>query len=180
MKTFTKSVVALMAMSTVAYATDLPSKSQPKAPAPVASASSTPFFVGVSGGSFTTDSTLDWSKINNLGVKGGYEFNSLFRAEVAYDYNHEAVTVSGDKKPTHLVATNGVAQYKFGPVTPYALAGVGYRMNKLNDEYIFNVGGGVRYDVAKNFEADLRYRYVADFDRAREDNILSAGFNYKF
>ena len=180
MKTFTKSVVALMAMSTVAYATDLPSKSQPKAPATVASASSTPFFVGISGGSFTTDSTLDWSKINNLGVKGGYELHSLFRAELAYDYNHKAVRIDGKDTPSHLVATNGVAQYKFGSVTPYALIGGGYRMNKLKDEYIFNVGGGVRYDVAKNFEADLRYRYVADFDRVREDNILSAGFNYKF
>jgi opacity protein-like surface antigen len=180
MKTFTKSVVALMAMSTVAYATDLPSKSQPKAPAPVASSSSTPFFVGVSGGSFTTDSTLDWSKINNLGVKGGYELHSLFRAELAYDYSHEAVTVGGENKPSHLVATNGVVQYKFGPVTPYALVGGGYRMNKLKNEYIFNVGGGVRYAVAKNFEADLRYRYVADFDRVRETNILTAGFDYKF
>jgi opacity protein-like surface antigen len=180
MKTFTKSVVALMAMTTAAFAADLPSRSEPKAPAAVVSKSSTPFFVGVSGGSTTTDSTLDWSKINNLGVRGGYEFNSFIRTELTYDYTHKAVTVSGQERPTHLVATNAIAQYKFGPVTPYALGGFGYRFNKLKDEAVFNVGGGVRYDVAKNFEADLRYRYVADFDRAREDNILAAGFNYKF
>ena len=83
MKTFTKSVVAFMAMSTVAIAADLPSKSQPTAPASVSTASM-PYFVGASTG-FVTDSSLDWSKINNLGVRGGYEFNNLFRDEVTYD-----------------------------------------------------------------------------------------------
>jgi len=178
MKTFTKSVVALMALSTAAFAADLPSKSQPTAPASV-SKTSLPYFVGVSGG-FVTDSSLDWSKINNLGVRGGYEFNNLFRAEVAYDYQHEAVTVGTKTSPSHLVATNGIAQYKFGPVIPYVLGGVGYRSNKLKDEVVASAGAGVRYPVAKNFEADLRYRYVADFDRVREDNIFAAGFNYKF
>ena len=178
MKTFTKSMVALMAMSTVALAADLPSKSQPTAPASVPSAS-VPYFVGASTG-FVTDSSLDWSKINNLGVRGGYEFNSLFRAEVTYDYQNEAVKVATKLKPSHLVATNGVVQYKFGPVIPYVLAGVGYRTNKVKDDTVVNVGAGVRYPVTKNFEADLRYRYVADFDRVREDNVFAAGFNYKF
>lgn len=178
MKTFTKSVVALMALSTAAFAADLPSSSQPKAPASVTN-TSMPYFVGISGGT-VTDSSLDWSKINNLGVRGGYEFNNLLRAEVAYDYQHEAVKVTNQLKPSHLVTTNGVVQYKFGPVIPYVLAGIGYRANKLNNETVANVGLGVRYPVVKNFEADLRYRYVADFDRVREDNIFSAGFNYKF
>ncbi len=179
MKTFTKSVVALFVLSSTAIASDLPSRSQPKAPAPVAASWSTPYFVGVSGGSFT-DGSLDWKKINNFGVKGGYEFNPYFRGELAYDYNHDAVTVSGKNHPSHTIGANGVVQYKFGPFVPYAIAGVGYRYSELKNEPVFTVGAGTRYEVTKNLEADLRYRYVADFDRSRETNILTAGVNYKF
>lgn len=179
MKTFTKSVVALFALSSTAIAADLPSRSQPKAPASVLGSWSTPYFIGVSGGSFT-DSSLDWKKFNNLGVKGGYEFNPYFRGEVTYDYNHDAVRVSGKDHPSHTIGTNGVVQYKFGSIVPYAVAGVGYRYSELKNEPVFTVGAGARYEVSKSFEADLRYRYVADFDRARETNILTAGINYKF
>jgi opacity protein-like surface antigen len=179
MKTFTKSFVALLAMSSVAVASDLPSRSSPKAPTVPVVTHSTPFFVGVSGGS-TALVGDEWSKINNIGVRGGYQFNQFFRAEVAYDYNHEAVTAAGEKSASHLVATNGIVQYNIGSFTPYALVGVGYRINDVKNEAVYNVGGGVRYNLLKNFDVDVRYRYVADFDRVREDNILTAGVEYKF
>ena len=68
----------------------------------------------------------------------------------------------------------------FIPVIPYALAGVGYRLSDVKNEPVWNAGLGVRYEVTSNIEVDGRYRYLSDFKRNRDENILTLGVNYKF
>ena len=164
-----KSIVTAAALlaSTAAIASDLPSRSA--APAPVFTQAASPFYVGVRGG-------LDYKKDDqkfSVGGNAGYEVNSYVRGEVGYDYLNDA-----DK--THAVTGNFIVQFPVMTFTPYALAGVGYRWTDIKNDYVYNVGGGVRYSVTKDIELDARYRYINDFDNVKHNNVISLGANYKF
>jgi opacity protein-like surface antigen len=164
-----KSIVTAAALlaSTAAFASDLPRRSAP--PAPVFTQAASPYYVGVNGG-------LDYKKDDqkfSVGGNAGYEVNSYVRGEVGYDYLNNA-----DK--THVVTGNFIVQFPIMTLTPYALAGVGYRWTDIKNDYVYNVGGGVRYGVTKNIELDARYRFVTDFDNLKQNNVISLGANYKF
>ena len=174
-KTLTTAAIALASMATVSFGADLPGRTAPAAPA--AAVVATPsFFVGARVGSLS-DQIDSWNGRVTGGLTGGYEVNDFVRVEGNYDYSHSDQVSNRN----HIVTGNVIGQYKIGfGLVPYALAGVGYRWNDLKDEAVWNVGGGVRYDIARNIEADLRYRYIADFDRVRENNVVTLGVNYKF
>jgi len=170
MKTIVSAIFATMFAGT-SYATDLPRRTAPLAPiAPVAL--SQPFFVGVHAGATGVNDGIDKPYVVNL--RAGYEFSPFARVEANYDYGYNSGT------QYHMGSVNGIAQYRFGVVVPYVLAGVGYRWADIKNEPVYTVGGGVRYEFMQNFELDARYRYVTDRNRFRDDNIFTFGLNYKF
>ena len=98
--------------------------------------------------------------------------------EFGYDrFDNKSKALKSD-----VVTGNAIAQLPLNlfNVTPYALAGVGYKWSDAKDEYIYNVGGGIRYSLSKNIELDARYRYISDFKNERNTNAFTAGVNYKF
>jgi len=173
-----KSIITLAAIvtSSAALATDLPSKMAAPAPAPVASSANLPFFAGVRGGDLYKAEVNNWT----VGGNAGYEVNKFARVEVGYDrLNNKSKALKSD-----VVTTNAIAQLplNFFNITPYALAGVGYKWSHAKDEAIYNVGGGVRYEFAKNLELDARYRHIAGVkkDKYTTTDAFTTGINYKF
>jgi opacity protein-like surface antigen len=175
-----KTIVAFaLALSTVsAAASDAPSVPSRSAPtAPVAKSIASPnFWVGVNAGGFVNNGIngiedAPW----NVGVVGGYNFFKIgpvgLGVEGTYDYK---------KGDTQDVVGNVIGSFAFGSITPYGLAGVGYRWADVKNEKIWNVGGGVKYSFARNMEVDARYRRVEDWDRTKHDDRVTLGVNFKF
>ena len=170
---------ALIATATTALADGLPSvTSAPAAPKPpVISTSDTTFYAGVYAGSIAKKSD-PWYGNTYVGGNLGYQFNSFARVEATYDYNRGVSAGEG----SHALIGNLILQYDVSwlPVTPYALAGAGYRWAPIKNEYVWTVGGGVRYPISDSFDIDARYRYISDFDRYNPANVVTLGINYKF
>ena len=186
MKKYIAAVILALSV-TSATAGDLPSKkTTPTPPARVEAPDS--WYVGVNaGGAVKLDRTVTDNPATVGGVVG-YKWNPMFATEVTVD---EQFKKGAQKAQTRVVA-NGVVS-PFGSVfgfTPYALAGVGaqnhdFINNGVKDgtKAIYNVGGGVKYAIAKNWEADARYRYVntwSDGTKIKDNNIVTLGLNYRF
>ena len=171
-------VAALFAGS--AFATDLPSKAAPTPPARLADVvSDNSWYGGLAIGGVYQDGVRNkWYDDIRLSVMGGHEFNSFMRAELNYDYKNS----NKIKDRAHSFIANGIGQVKlpFISVVPYGIAGVGYRISDTKNEAIYNVGAGVRYELTSNIDLDARYRYVTDFKRKSDENVVSIGASYKF
>jgi opacity protein-like surface antigen len=192
MKKTLVTLLASIAMIGAASAADLPSKAAP--PAPAASAASafglSGFYVGGNvGGNFVDFNNIDLNKTPyTMGVVGGYEWNKFVRTEATFDYTTKQSPVTNDSG--QLVFGNAVVQYPVGfGVTPYALAGIGYGFGYWDnvgehskDRVLYNIGGGLRYDLTKSFELDGRYRYINAVSGTKFDNnqMITLGVNYKF
>ena len=157
-----------------AIAADLPSKDMPRAPTSVTEDNS--WYAGLAVGGIYSENS--WYNNARISASFGYEMNSFTRIEATYDYKHN--NHSNDRSHTGMV--NGIAQMKlpFISVVPYALAGTGYRLADVKNEAVWNVGGGVRYEITSNIEIDGRYRYLSDYNRHRDENIFTIGATYKF
>lgn len=166
-------VLAAVVASGAALAGDLPSRTTAPLP-PERPVADSGFYAGVRGGVVFTDNIT-------AGVGAGYQFNKFVRAEANYDYlNNDKNSVNG--LSSSVVTGNVIGQYPLGsfPLTPYVLAGVGYRWSDAKNEPVWNVGAGARYAVTKNVELDARYRYVSSFQNERQGNAFTLGLNYKF
>ena len=167
-------------LGTSAVAADLPSKAAPLPPTrPADIISDNSWYGGLAvGGVYQNGIHNKWYDDIRLGLMGGYEFNSLMRAELDYDYKNS----NHVKDRAHSFVANGIGQFKlpFISVVPYAIAGAGYRFSDTKNEPIWNVGGGVRYELTSNIDLDGRYRYITDFKRKRDENVVSLGASYKF
>ena len=171
------SFVALVA-ATAANATDLPSKSTPTPPKKPALADTEKNVYGGLNGGFVVTDGINKDSPWTVGLVGGYNFYRFAGISVAgegtYDYS---------KGEVNTLAVNSVIGYDAGFVTPYALAGVGYRTQSHNDRNIWNYGGGLKYNLTSSLELDGRYRRTEDLKTTRtskpEDRV-TLGVNYKF
>jgi opacity protein-like surface antigen len=160
----------------MASATDLPSKSSPVAPTAV----STQYYVGGNAG---WDSKSD--RAYSGGAVAGWNVLPFFAVEGTYDLSRADNKVLGKWNYGNTFAVNAVPQYKVPgtDVTVYALGGTGYKWNtKTADYVVYNLGGGVKYELTKSLDVDTRYRRIDAIDSkkgAPEDRI-TAGVNYKF
>lgn len=160
--------------ATSAFAGDLPSRKTAPLPPTREVQSDSGFYAGIRGGVVFTDNVT-------VGAGAGYQFNKFVRGEVNYDYlNNDGNKVNG--MSSSVVTGNVIGQYPLAQwnLTPYALAGVGYRWSDFKNEPVWNVGAGVRYGVTKNVELDARYRYISSFQNERQGNAFTLGLNYKF
>lgn len=173
MKSVMCSVFALFAAGSAfagsAFAADVPSRTVPLPPVRPAFVEPQ-FYVGAfAGGSVNHDT--------RAGLNAGWQPNPFMRVEALYDYGWR----NNSAYNSNSLVGNVIAQYPFGRVTPYALAGTGYRWTKDRDEAIWNVGGGLRYSITTNVEADLRYRYISNYSGTKtNDNVVTFGLNYRF
>jgi hypothetical protein len=195
MKKTLASLLASVAMLGSALAADLPSKAAPVAPAATAETNAfgniSGLYVGGNiGTNFNSFKHYNWNTSPyTVGAVVGYEWNRFLRTEATFDYTSKerpTTTHSGQ-----MAFANAVVQYPVGyGVTPYILAGTGFGWNAWGNGHasvvddakaLYNLGGGVRYNITKNFELDGRYRYVQSYDNAfKNNNIVTLGANYKF
>ena len=178
----TITTIFALALSTSAYATDVPSgKVAPKAPVPVFVSADN--YIGVNVGANVTDG-VNKQAPTAFGVIAGRKvlgFGPMgFTAEAAYDYT---------KGNTNMVSGNALVSYTFGPFSPYALGGIGYRFvdSKLparvggpKNEAVWSAGGGIKFAITSAIELDARYHRVENFDYKRPEDRVSLGVNYKF
>ena len=176
--------LALVGSAAVAMAGDLPSRKTAPLPPTDRPVADTQYYVGgnVGGdiggqGAFSGGAVAGWTPFRFLSVEGAYDFqypNSNYPGTGKTDYKNQ-LTISA------------LPQYTFNsvPFTAYALAGVGYSWNAVTrSNAIYQVGGGVKYNVTRNWDVDTRYRYVNSFNEginsAKPENRLTIGLNYKF
>ena len=171
------SFVALVA-ATAANATDLPSKSAPTPPKKSALAGTEKNVYGGLNGGFVVTDGINKNSLWTIGLVGGYNVYRFAGISVAgegtYDYS---------KGEVNTLAINSVVGYDAGFVTPYALAGVGYRTEKHNDRNIWNYGGGLKYNLTSSLELDSRYRRTEDLKtkpNSKAEDRVTLGVNYKF
>jgi hypothetical protein len=63
------------------------------------------------------------------------------------------------------------------------LIGVGYGRERFGDRSLYNFGAGVKTEISKSTEFDVRFRQVRNFgewDRQDHYNVVTAGLNFKF
>lgn len=176
-KSIKLATVSLLALSSVALAGDLPSKTTPAAPTAPSILSETSYYVGGFIGS-ETKKVEPWYGALRGGVNAGYNVTSYAAVEAMYEYNYNPLKA----QRSNAGYINGIGQLKvpFIPVVPYALAGVGYRMSDAKDQAVYNVGAGLKYELTSNIDLDVRYRYVSDFDKKFHNNAVTVGGVYKF
>ena len=191
MKKLIIAMFALVAGASVALAADLPSRGAAPAPAVSTSAFNLSgwYAGGFVGGNF--NDTVSYSYDSTPKVLGGvfgYEWNKFLRTEATFDYSTKAEPTTAKSGQT--LFGNAVIQYPIGfGLTPYALGGVGYGWGSWDNvgensvgRLLYNVGGGVRYDLTKSFEIDGRYRYINAISGPKFDNnhVVTLGVNYKW
>jgi opacity protein-like surface antigen len=111
-----------------------------------------------------------------MGLNGGYEFSKYGRVEATYDHMFMTSSYNMD-----VLGMNLVGQIPTGTfVTPYALAGMGYQWQNGINQGMFNVGAGLRMEVTKQFDVDLRYRYIQGLYNQTNNNFVGIGTTFKF
>jgi opacity protein-like surface antigen len=192
MKKLIIAMFALVAGASVAFAADLPSKSAPAAPSPVSTSAfdlSGWYVGGFAGGNFAKWSSIDLNTTSKVfGGVAGYEWNKYLRTELTADYNTQTTPTTTSAGQT--VFANATVGYPVGfGFTPYVLGGVGYGWGSWDrivgtnkDRTLYNIGGGIRYDIARNWELDARYRYIQSLtdNKFNNNQIVTMGVNYKF
>jgi opacity protein-like surface antigen len=114
--------------------------------------------------------TVGYQVTRNIGVEG----------VLSHSYG------SGAQNDGQTGFVNVVAGQTFGPVTPYALVGVGAGINGVGNadkeaEGLWNAGAGVAYNITRSWQLDARYRYVDAIAATRDaEHAVSLGVNYKF
>ena len=176
--------LAILASTAAAVAADLPSKS-------TSASSPTPAFVqnqGYVGASLSSD--LGSARAYSGGVVAGWNANSFLAVESTYNLARPDQKVLGKFNYRNTIAINAVPQYRVPgtDATVYAFGGLGYRWNTAStvaDHSVYNVGVGMKYEIAKNLELDSRYTRIESVkDKYRtsspaEDRV-SVGVNYRF
>jgi opacity protein-like surface antigen len=172
------SALALLASVAAASATDLPSKRSPVAPA-VESPLSQYYVGGNIGGN------VDSARAYSIGAVAGWNILPFLAVEGTYDVSRADNKVGGNWNYGNTLAVNLVPQYKIpgSDFTVYAIGGVGYKWNTQAADYaVYNVGGGLKYELTKSLDVDFRYRRIDAIDSGKgapEDKV-TAGVNVKF
>jgi opacity protein-like surface antigen len=185
MKNILTAITLIFAGST-AYAASLPEKSIPAAPTKPLIEAPASWYVGANaGGNVRSNQNVQYTP-GNIGGVVGYNFNKNFALEVTLDQAFK----KGHYNQNTRAIVNGVVSSPYGVLnfTPYILAGVGTQTKDIYGgasglHSIYNVGGGVKYEVNNKWDIDARYRYVNTFSDSKYDSdahIFTVGTNFKF
>jgi hypothetical protein len=109
-----------------------------------------------------------------VGVSLGMEPNKNLRVEAAYQYDV-------DNKKNNLFA-HVLPQYAIPNtgLTPYLLVGVGADLESLDSRPLYVVGGGLRVEMTKTVDFDMRYRRIDNTDNTDKREVVTGGVSVKF
>lgn len=109
-----------------------------------------------------------------LGVALGMEAHKNLRVEAAYEYD---VDNKSNKVFAHVLPQ---AKIPNTVLTPYLLVGVGVDFESIDSKPLYALGAGVRVELTKSMDLDLRYRRVDNTDNTDKREVVSAGVSVKF
>jgi len=143
-------------------------------------------YAGV-GGNWVQPSGAKASDTRAAGVFAGYDFNKYLSAE----FDLDAGFANGNQRASTSTTINGIAGIPVAvnglKLKPYALVGTGYdftyanHSNTIQTAPIWNVGGGLMYDVNDRVGLDLRYTYVDGYNKGTPSaNAVGVNVSYKF
>lgn len=109
-----------------------------------------------------------------VGVALGMEPNKNLRVEAAYQYDV-------DNKKNNLFA-HVLPQYQIPGtgLTPYVLVGVGADIESLDSRPLYVVGAGLRVEMTKTVDFDVRYRRIDNTDNTDKREVVTGGVSVKF
>jgi hypothetical protein len=109
-----------------------------------------------------------------VGVALGMEPNKNLRVEAAYQYDV-------DNKKNNLFA-HVLPQYAIPNtgLTPYVLVGVGADLESLDSRPLYVLGGGLRVEMTKTVDFDVRYRRIDNTDNTDKREVITGGVSLKF
>jgi len=109
-----------------------------------------------------------------VGVALGMEPNKNLRVEAAYQYDL-------DNKKNNLFA-HVLPQYAIPNtgLTPYVLVGVGADLESLDSRPLYVLGGGLRVEMTKTVDFDVRYRRIDNTDNTDKREVVTGGVSVKF
>lgn len=179
-----KNIITAAILSLVvsaASAANLPEKAAtptaPKVEAP------SQWYVGVNaGGNVRSDQNVQ----NTPGIVGavvGYNLDKQSALELTLN---QAFPKGASEKQTSAFGNWLVSPFEVFGFKPYLLAGIGTETKDVKNglegtKAIYNVGGGVKYEIFKAWDLDVRYRYINTLNNTlRDNNTATVGVNYKF
>jgi opacity protein-like surface antigen len=111
---------------------------------------------------------------NIIDVAVGAELNKNMRVEAAYQYDV-------DNKKNNLFA-HVIPQYTIPNtgLTPYVLVGVGVDVESLDTNPMYVLGGGLRVELTKTVDFDLRYRRIDNTENTDKREVVTGGVSVKF
>lgn len=176
MKNITMSIVALLAMNTMAFAGGDISPVEPEITLPEVSESTTSsFYVGAGYSYMNADAErIGDSDSDAVLLLAGYNFNQYFGLEARY---------AGITDNLENYGIYAKPMYPFGAATVYGLIGYGETSDDYDSESGFQWGLGANYAVTENIGVFADYTNLYDDSFAGIDatvDSVNVGMTYKF
>jgi opacity protein-like surface antigen len=117
---------------------------------------------------------VEGARENTLGLAIGTDLNKNLRVEGAYEYRVDSKVhnLYGHVMPQATIPTTGI--------TPYVLVGLGADLESLDSKPLYVLGAGVRTELTKTLDLDLRYRRIDSVDNNDRRESVTAGIALKF
>lgn len=109
-----------------------------------------------------------------VGLAVGMDFHKNLRVEAAYEYDVD------NKKNNLFTYVQPQALIPGTNVTPYVLVGVGANLDSLDNRPMYALGGGMRVELTKTIDLDLRYRHINNTERNDKREVITTGVSVKF
>ena len=175
MKNITMSIVALLAMNTMAFAGGDIAPVEPEITVPEVAESTGSFYVGAGYSYMNAD--VDGFADNDSDavlLLAGYNFNQYFALEARY---------AGITDNLENYGIYAKPMYPFGPMSVYGLLGYGETSDDFDSESGFQWGLGANYAVTEQIGVFADYTNLYDDDFAGVDatvDSINVGMTYKF
>jgi hypothetical protein len=175
MKNITMSIVALLAMNTMAFAGGDIAPVEPEITVPEVAESTGSFYVGAGYSYMNADvDGLADNDSDAVLLLAGYNFNQYFALEARY---------AGITDNLENYGIYAKPMYPFGAATVYGLIGYGETSDDSDSESGFQWGLGANYAVTEQIGVFADYTNVYDDDFAGVDvtvDAINVGMTYKF
>lgn len=117
---------------------------------------------------------VEGSREGTVGLAVGAELNKNLRVEGAYEHSLDSKSnnLYGHVMPQATIPTTGI--------TPYVLVGLGVDLESLDSKPLYVLGAGVRTELTKALDLDLRFRRIDSVDNNDRREVVTAGIALKF